>query len=468
MTYFLDPNRDKYMDFVRARLLEDQLKGTMIGEWTIVRLIDHGKSAAVFEATNAAKQAAVKVFDKELIERFGDKTQLARIKREVSLKGRGHPSMVEILDGGYDEGTKNHFIVMAFLPGSNLKKRLKDISIEAIGGFIADIAACAEYLESLDLVHRDIKPENIQVSEDMKEVTLLDFGVLKPVKEPGITDMEGVHPFIGTLQYSSPEFLLREEDGTIEGWRALTFYQIGAVLHDLIMREALFSEYAEPFARLVNAVQEVTPNIQNSSVPSYLVDLAKMCLLKDPKDRLRMVSWESFRRPKATASGIAGLKERVIKRVLVEQAGSGAATEKKPDFGKALLEEIITSTKDSVRRVSSENDQFPPYATIVRYPRKAPSVKMTFEKSEAHLMPELSVVFCIEIVDAEAKALAVDVCVHTSATPPEPFERRILFFSGIYDPSRFHTSLEDILYKIIDFVQRQGPQKDSWLTLEFK
>ncbi|WP_292096359.1 protein kinase, partial [Mesorhizobium sp.] len=198
------------MDFVRARLLEDQLKGTMIGEWTIVRLIDHGKSAAVFEATNAAKQAAVKVFDKELIERFGDKTQLARIKREVSLKGRGHPSMVEILDGGYDEGTKNHFIVMAFLPGSNLKKRLKDISIEAIGGFIADIAACAEYLESLDLVHRDIKPENIQVSEDMKEVTLLDFGVLKPVKEPGITDMEGVHPFIGTLQYSSPEFLLRE------------------------------------------------------------------------------------------------------------------------------------------------------------------------------------------------------------------------------------------------------------------
>ncbi|WP_165420497.1 protein kinase domain-containing protein [Rhizobium leguminosarum] len=456
------------MDSARAHLLEDQLKGAKIGEWTIVRLIDHGKSAAVFEATNGARQAAVKVFDKELIERFGDKTQLARIEREVSLKGRGHPSMVEILDGGYDETTKNHYIVMAFLPGSNLKKRLKDVPVEAIGGFISDIAACAEYLEALDLVHRDIKPENIQVSEDLQKVTLLDFGVLKPVKEPGITDMEGLHPFIGTLQYSSPEFLLREEDGTMEGWRALTFYQIGAVLHDLIMREALFSEYAEPFARLVNAVQEVAPNIQNSSVPSYLIDLAKMCLLKDPKDRLRMVTWESFKPPKATASGIAGLKERVIKRVLVEQAGSGTAPESKPNFGKALLDEIITSTKDSVRRVSSENDQFPPYATIARYPRRAPSVKMTFEKSDTHLMPELSVVFCIEIVDAEAKAVAVDVCVHTSATPAEPFGQSIPFFSGNYDPSRFHTALEEILYKIIDFVQRQTPKSDCWLKLEFK
>lgn len=468
MKYFAQQNWDDYMDSARAQLLEEELKDANIAEWTIVRLIDHGKSAAVFEAVNGAMQAAVKVFDRELIERFGDKTQLARIEREVSLKGRGHPSMVEILGGGYDETTKNYYVVMEFLPGSNLKKRLMDVPVEAIGSFISDLAACAEYLEGLDLVHRDIKPENIQVNEDLNKVTLLDFGVLKPVKDPGITDMEGLHPFIGTLQYSSPEFLLREEDGTMEGWRALTFYQIGAVLHDLIMREALFSEYAEPFARLVNAVQEVTPNIHNSSVPSYLVDLAKMCLLKDPKDRLRMVSWESFRPPKATASGIAGLKERVIKRVLVEQAGSGAATESKPDFGKALLEEIITSTKDSVRRVSSENDQFPPYATIVRYPRRAPSVKMTFEKSDVHLMPELSVVVCIEIVDAEAKAVAVDACVYTSATPPEPFEQRIPFFSGIYDHSRYHSSLEDILYKIIDFVQRQTPQSDSWLDLEFK
>lgn len=455
------------MDFARAKLLEDQLSGSAVGEWTILKLIDHGKSAAVFEAVSGSKRAAVKIFDKELIERFGDKTQLARIDREVSLKGRGHPAMVEILDGGYDNLTQNYYIVMAFLPGKNLKRRLGDIPVEAIGSYVADIAACAEYLEGLDLVHRDIKPENIQVSEDLTKVTLLDFGVIKPVKEPGITDMEGIHPFIGTLQYSSPEFLLRQEDGTTEGWRALTFYQIGAVLHDLIMREAIFSEYAEPFARLVNAVQEITPNIQNPAVPSYLVDLAKMCLLKDPADRLRMVSWQSFKPPNVGASGISGIKERVIKRVLVEQAGSAKAVESRPDFAKGLLEEIITATKDAVRRVSSENDQFPPYSTVVRYPRKAPSVKMSFEKSDQHLMPSLSVVFLIEIVDAEAKAVALTVCAHTSAAPPASFECSVPFYSGIYDPSRFHTALEDILYKIIDSVQRQAPVANSWINLEF-
>jgi hypothetical protein len=68
---------------------------------------------------------------------------------------------------------------------------------------------------------------------------VMDFGVIRPVGEPGITDGDQ-RPFIGTLQYSSPEFLFRTEADTPEGWRALTFYQLGAVLHDLIMRQRIF------------------------------------------------------------------------------------------------------------------------------------------------------------------------------------------------------------------------------------
>lgn len=442
------------------------MRGASIDGWLVEQLIDHGKSAAVFRASKGSKFAAVKVFDRELIERFGGKAQVARIERELTLVGRGHPNMVQILGGGFDTVTNNHFIVMEFLEGTNLKKRLKDVPVESIGWHIRDLAECARYLETLGLVHRDIKPENIQISDDLKKITLLDFGVVKPHLEPGMTDVEGLHPFIGTLQYSSPEFLLREEDGTVEGWRALTFYQIGAVLHDLIMREQIFSEYADPFARLVNAVQKVVPKIQNPSVPTYLIDLAKTCLLKKPELRLRMLNWDSFKPPQDGPVGISGLKERVSHRVLVEQ-GYVAGGEAKPDYARPLMEEVVKFIKESARRVGLENNQFPPITTVTRYPSKtSPSVKLTFSKSDLHLMPALSVVISIEILDAEARALSADICAHASTRPPAEFGKRAQFFSGIYDQSRFYASLEEALYTIVDIVQSNSPQDGSWLQLE--
>ncbi len=456
------------MDAAKAHLIEGKLKGQKLGGWTVESLIDNGKSAAVFKASDGDALAAVKVFDDELIERFGDKIQLARIERELSLKGKNHPNMVKILDGGVDTITNNHYLVMEYLPGANLKQRLNDVPMEAIGGYIRDLASCAQYLETLDLVHRDIKPENILVSADLNKITLLDFGVLKPVKEPGITDGNGLQPFIGTLQYSSPEFLLRQEDGTVEGWRALTFYQIGGVLHDLIMRESLFGEYTEPFARLVNAVQDVVPTIHSSSVPSYLVDLAKTCLLKRPEDRLKLLTWDSFEPPISPTGAAASFKERVTRRVLVEQAAVTLRSQVKPDFSKPLIDEIVTFTKESVRRIQLENDSFPPLGPVVRFPPKGgASVKVTLEKSDAHLINNaLSIAITVEIVDAEARALTADFCVHCSATVALPFQNRVPFYSGIYDQNRFFTELEETLYKIIDRVQGETFDVGAWLQIE--
>jgi hypothetical protein len=76
---------------------------------------------------------------------------------------------------------------------------------------------------------------------------LLDFGVLKPIGEVGLTDVDGQRVFVGTLQYSSPEFLLRDEEDDAAGWRALSIYQVGAVLHDLIMRRSIFEEFVNPY-----------------------------------------------------------------------------------------------------------------------------------------------------------------------------------------------------------------------------
>lgn len=182
-----------------------------------------------------------------------------------------------------------------------------------------------------------------------------------------------------------------------------------------------------------------------------------------------MLTWDSFKPAKSESSGIAGLKERVSKRVLVEQAGTTLTAEPKPDFERPLVEEIATFTKESIRRVRLDNDQFPPIATVTRYPSaKARSVKLTFSNSDVHLMPGLSVVVCIDIVDAEARAVRASACAHTSAKPPAEFEKQVQFFSGIYDQSRFHAALEETLYKIVELVQSQSPEQGVWLQLDLQ
>jgi serine/threonine protein kinase len=222
------------MDRVRAERMAGELLGLTVGSWKPLRLLDSGKSAMVFEAESGSTVGALKIFDPELVERFGTAVQAARIDRELALRGKEHPHLVRILDGGQCSRTNYFFVVMDLLTGRPLSKILESVPRDRIWPLMSQVASAARFLEQLNLVHRDIKPDNVVVSDDFQHARLLDLGVIRPIGEPGLTDRDQT-PFIGTLQYSSPEFLFRTEDDTPDGWRALTFYQLGALLHDLIM-----------------------------------------------------------------------------------------------------------------------------------------------------------------------------------------------------------------------------------------
>jgi serine/threonine protein kinase len=79
-----------------------ELLGKTVGGWLIKEYINHGKSAVVFLAQRSSQEAALKIFDPEIVERYGRDVQSARIKREVSLIGKSHPNLVAIYDGGID------------------------------------------------------------------------------------------------------------------------------------------------------------------------------------------------------------------------------------------------------------------------------------------------------------------------------------------------------------------------------
>lgn len=279
------------MDSGQATLFRESLQGKTIAGWHVDGFYGNGKSAVVLPALRGTEEGAIKVFHPELIERYGKDAQLQRIHREASLVGTTHPHLVRILDGGECAATGHLYVVMERIPHRNLLQALADVPVDAVPKLIAQVASAARFLEDRGMAHRDIKPENIAVSDDFSHATLLDLGVLRPIGLSDLTDVSQ-RSFIGTLRYSSPEFLMRQELDTIEGWRAVTFYQLGAVLHDLLMRRQLFHEYGEPFAGLVEAVKSVNPIVQGDDV--RCVNLARRCLMKNQTTRQQLVSWSDF------------------------------------------------------------------------------------------------------------------------------------------------------------------------------
>ncbi|WP_296426547.1 protein kinase [Yoonia sp.] len=454
------------MDKVKAQELYEKLSGKEINGWCVEELINFGKSAAVFKAKKSAtgESGALKVFDDELIEKYGDHAQIARIERELSLVGKSHPNMVKILAGGVDAITGNHFLLMEFLDGPNLKQCLGDIPIGSVGDLVSQLSSCCEFLESLGLTHRDIKPENIVIIEDFSRLILLDFGVLRPVGDGGITDGDGVQSFVGTLQYSSPEFLLRNEEDSVEGWRALTFYQIGAVMHDLIMRKEIFSESAEPYARLVMAVQNDTPTIHNGSLPNYLIETARLCLSKDPKVRVELLSWASFAPPADSGEALSAMKKRVAARSHMVE-GLKADDQDTAEITNALLEDVISHLKVKVRSIRNSNRSAVPPVVITR---KHNTVCIFFKRSNEHaLLCDVKILLKIEVIDPAIGAIQLVAspffCEHQDFKDAHDH----VVYRGISAGDNIVATLENCIYSAIDQAQQWSPDNDKSL-ISFK
>src|SRR5882672_199456 len=188
--------------------MKTELLNREVGGWVILDYMDCGKSAVVMRGRRDDKVAALKIFDPDLVERFGRATQLARIQRETTLVGKNHPNLISIYDGGECSSTGYLYVAMEFVEAPSLASALLTLPRDRIRSVICQVAAAAEYLELLGLVHRDIKPENIVVTEAWARTILLDLGVLRPLSGSDLTDETNKKPFIGTLRYAAPEHLL--------------------------------------------------------------------------------------------------------------------------------------------------------------------------------------------------------------------------------------------------------------------
>ena len=335
------------MDKVKAIELEKKLKGTILSGYEVIELINNGKSAAVFKAKKDNNFFALKIFDNELIERFGHEIQTKRIEQEISLKNHTIDNLVKIYEGGNTVvGSQTYYyIVMELINGVNLKQYIEtntygqDFILKVLDKLTV---TTDQLLTQKQIAHRDIKPENIMIDND-GNIILMDLGVLKLIGAKSFSDEEE-KSFVGTLRYAAPEFLLRTEEDSASGWKAINIYQIGATLHDLIMKKELFNDKT-PYTNLVIAIKEDTPKISNPAYAFELLQLTRDMMTKDWKKRLELITETRLKKTINLNETLENPLEQGIDDILKKRLGH-----------QAKFDEIekLRRTKDEIRKKQKE------------------------------------------------------------------------------------------------------------------
>ncbi|MFH1977479.1 MAG: protein kinase [Pseudomonadota bacterium] len=464
------------MDTVRAKIIAKELNGNKVGDWTVTGYINNGKSAVVLKAHRDKEEAALKVFDPELIEKYGKKTQLIRIERELKLIGKKHPNLIEIKDGGECKNSGFLYVAMAYIPWNNLSQLASKFPRDKIVSTIKQLAKAAKFLEEMDLAHRDIKPENIILSKDFSTAILLDLGVLKPFELSEITDGDEQKVFVGTLRYSPPELLFRTEEDSEEGWRAVTFYQLGAILHDIIMRRELFHYINGPYAALVEAVKSDVPEIYAEDVDSDLLILARGCLVKNPVDRVTMTKWDHFFKPIKKVNSVDSIKNRIDRRTELFRKYKENNDDENIDLLQfRKLENITYQIKNLIRNICINDKKYFPRFEInhkLSQDNREARINICFNPSNyPRLLCNGTLFFIISLSNLPDEITKITFIAFASNKsisdmPLESYPSYQLYM-GRYDENIINSHLTFILFSFIDRCQEcQKPHDDAPVLLE--
>lgn len=214
----------------------DDLTGTSLGPYTLIKLIGEGGGGSVYlaqQTTPVKRQVALKILKlgldtSNVISRFETERQtLARME---------HPHIARVIDAGTtDEGRP--FFIMEYVPGESVTEFCDSRRLpvkERLEIFIR-ICRAIEHAHQKSVIHRDLKPSNILVreQENLPLPKVIDFGVAKAIDPLGGDALHlTIHNLIvGTPAYMSPEQAdLENQDIDTRA----DIYSLGVILFELL------------------------------------------------------------------------------------------------------------------------------------------------------------------------------------------------------------------------------------------
>lgn len=251
----------------------------LAGRYTITRALGRGGKSTVWEADDhvLSRKVAIKVFRAraETPEALREQETEARVVAALN-----HYALATLLDAGVDASDPDRpqvFLVMEYIPGSDLKVRVARGALEWMQvGFLGhDLCEGLQYLHDAGFLHRDVKPANILLADRdagrRLRGKLTDFGIASITGRP--PDAEYV---TGTAAYLSPEVVEGEDASS-----ASDVYSLGLVLIEALTGVVSFPGGVEEsaFARL-----DRDPAIPRG-VPEPLRALLSAMTARDPAAR---------------------------------------------------------------------------------------------------------------------------------------------------------------------------------------
>jgi serine/threonine-protein kinase len=256
----------------------------LIGHYRVIAKLGEGGMGAVYRATDTKlnRDVAVKIVPDAFA---SDSDRLARFTREAQvLASLNHPNIAAIY------GVEERALVLELVEGNEPKGPL---TAEEAVPIVHQLADALEYAHERGIVHRDLKPANLKLTPE-GNLKVLDFGLAKALStDPASTSTSSVNSptltmratmagmIMGTAAYMAPEQARGQQvDKRADIWA------FGAVVYELLTGTQLFQ--GDTVSDILASVLKNDPDL--SAVPPRFHKLLRLCLTRDPRQRLRDIS----------------------------------------------------------------------------------------------------------------------------------------------------------------------------------
>lgn len=252
--------------------------GDVLGGCRVEAVIARGGMGVVYRAVQLDLQrpVALKVIagdraeDPEFRERFERESRMAA--------AIDHPNVVPVYAAGEEDGAL--FIVMRFVPGSDLHALIKEVGglpPQRAAAIVGQVAAALDAAHAAGLVHRDVKPANVLLASDSGHAYLSDFGLMRAL-DPQVPLTDSGR-WMGTVDFAAPEQLRGER---VEARSDV--YSLGCVLYAALTGGPPFPR-GTVTATMLAHLDDPRPRPSTAGAPPSFDRVIARALAKDPADR---------------------------------------------------------------------------------------------------------------------------------------------------------------------------------------
>lgn len=274
--------------------------GTTLSRYEIEEELGQGGMSTVYRGHDSAlgRTVAVKVLHEHLAKKPDNRERFRREARAIATLD--HPNILDVYDFS-SEGDERSFIVMEYIPGSNLREFVDENGTpppEIAALISTGIANALEHAHERGIIHRDLKPENVMISDD-GEIKLMDFGIAHVIDAETMTKTGSL---LGSPAHMAPELI---DSGKVD--ERADIFSLGTVLYLLTTGELPFCGQNAP--QVLRAVMECRfdePEFVNPRVGHRLGAIVERSLHKDPNERHATVA--AVRRDLLAAVHEAGIE----------------------------------------------------------------------------------------------------------------------------------------------------------------